>query len=255
MHSEGTAGGGERFRHGWLLAEGAARTFRRFRDDWRAQPDAARRALLWTLLVGLAAAAALMLGTVFFVRHLDASGALAWEAPALRRVERIRWFSFATALWAESPGNSVFMIPIVLCAALLAAWMRRPLRALAILASFFMLDLIVLTGWLAWNRARPHLIAGGIAAPGLHSFPSGHLSQMLATYGLFTWMWMRGSRSAAERALSAALLAIAVAVVCLARMRLGAHWPTDLMTGAGLGIVWLGVVMVALRRAERAGGR
>jgi len=255
MQPERTAGAAPRFRHGWLLSEGASRTFRRFREDWRAQPDPARRALLWTLLIGLFVAAGLMLAAVFGVRSLDASGALAWEAPALRRVERLRWFSFATALWAESPGNSVFMLPIVLCAALLAAWLRRPLRALAILASFFMLDLVVLTGWLAWNRARPHLVAGGIAAPGLHSFPSGHLSQMMATYGLFTWMWMRGSRSAAERALAAALLLAAVAVVCLARMRLGAHWPTDLAAGAGLGIVWLGVVIVALRRAERAGGR
>jgi undecaprenyl-diphosphatase len=250
------AGDGQRFRRGgWLLAEGARLAFRRFRDDWRMQPDAARRRLLWTLLIGLGTGVAVMLAIVFVTRRLEASGALAWERPLLGRVAGLRWFSFATALWAESPGNSVFMIPIVVAAALLAAWMRRPLRALAVLASFFMLDLIVLAGWLVWNRERPQVIAGGIASPGLHSFPSGHLSQVVATYGLFTWMWMRGSGSAAERGFAALLLALGVADVCLARMRLGAHWPTDLAAGLVIGTVWLAVVVLALRRAEAAGGR
>lgn len=239
----------------WAIAEGAARTARRFRADWAAQPDAARRRLLWTLTFGIAGAVALMLGLVFLVRGMSEGGRLAWETPLLERIGRLERFSFATALWAESPGNSVFMIPVVLAAALLTAWMRRPLRAIAVLASFFMLDLIVLAGWLAWNRQRPHVIAQGIASPGLHSFPSGHLSQMVASYGLFVWMWIRASRSAVERTIAVVLLLAAVATVALARLRLGAHWPTDIAAGIGVGILWLTVVVVALHRAEAAGGR
>jgi undecaprenyl-diphosphatase len=243
-----------RHRHRWLLAEGAARTWHRFRDDLRAQPDRARRRFAWTLTGGLAIGVGLMMALVFAVRHLDGAGRLAWETPLLERIGRWEWFSFSTALWAESPGNSVFMIPVVIAAALLAAWMRRPLRALAILASFFMLDLIVLAGWLAWNRHRPQVIEGGIASPGLHSFPSGHLSQMVAAYGLFTWMWIRGSRSVVERILAVLLLAVAVADVCLARLRLGSHWPTDLAAGFIVGAIWLIVVILSLRHAEAAGG-
>lgn len=239
----------------WLLAHGARLTWHRFRDDWRAQPRPARTRLAWTVTAGLGIAVAVMLGLVLLVRHLDTTGRLAWEAPLVERVGRLRWFSFSTALWAESPGNSVFMIPVILGAALLAVWMRRPLRALAILAAFFMLDLVVLAGWLAWNRQRPRVIQGGIASPGLHSFPSGHVSQMIAAYGLFTWMWIRASRSPAERVAAVLLLAAAVADVCLARLRLGAHWPTDLAAGALVGVVWLAVIVVALRRAEAAGGR
>jgi undecaprenyl-diphosphatase len=242
-------------RHRWLIAEGAARTWHRFADDVRAQPDRARRRFAWTLTGGVAIGIGVMMALVLAVRHLDGAGRLGWEAPLLERIGRMEWFSFSTALWAESPGNSVFMIPVVAAATLLAAWTRRPLRALAILASFFMLDLLVLAGWLAWNRERPHLIAGGIASPGLHSFPSGHLSQMVACYGLFTWMWIRGSRSAVERVLAVVLTAGVVAEVALARLRLGSHWPTDIAAGLVVGAVWLAVVIVALRRAEAEGGR
>jgi membrane-associated phospholipid phosphatase len=38
-------------------------------------------------------------------------------------------------------------------------------------------------------------------------------------------------------------------------MRLGAHWPTDVFAGAVVGVAWLGVSIVALRRAEALGGR
>lgn len=239
----------------WLLADGARRTFHRFRDDLRAQPDRARRRLAWTITGGFAISLAVMFALVLLVRRLDEGGRLAWEAPFVERVDQWRWFSFSTALWAETPGNSVFMIPVILAAALLTAWARRPLRALAVLASFFMLDLVVLAGWLAWNRPRPDVVAGGIGSPGLHSFPSGHVAQMVAAYGLFTWMWIRASRSAAERVFAVLLLATGVSVVALARLRLGSHWPTDLVAGVIIGGLWLAVLIVALRRAEAEGGR
>lgn len=239
----------------WLLVHGARQTFHRFRDDLRAQPDRARRRLAWSITGGFAVAVAVMFALVLLVRRLDESGRLAWEAPLVERAGHWQWFSFSTALWAETPGNSVFMIPVILAAALLTAWARRPLRALGVLTAFFMLDLVVLVGWLTWNRPRPDVVAGGIGSPGLHSFPSGHVAQMVAAYGLFTWMWMRASRSAAERVFAAFLLAAGVATVALARLRLGSHWPTDLAAGLVIGGVWLAVVIVALRRAEGEGGR
>jgi membrane-associated phospholipid phosphatase len=238
-----------------LVARGVRDTARRFAGDWRATPGAARRRLLWTLTWGLAASLALMLALCFATRNLDESGRLAWETPFLRRVAGWEVMTFSTALWAESPGNSVFMIPVVAAAALLCAWARRPLRAIAVLGAFFMLDLVVLLGWLAWDRSRPVEIEGGIASPGFHSFPSGHVAQMVAAYGLFTWFWVRGSRSVVERIFAVLLFLSATATVALARLRLGSHWPTDVAAGAVVGVAWLCVSILALRRAEAAGGR
>ena len=245
-------GGGRRR---WLLAQGAELTWRRFRDDWRALPDPARRRFAWTITGGLAFSFALMAAQCLVGMRMEEAGGLAWEGPVLARLDALEAMSFSTALWAESPGNSVFMIPVVLLAALLCAWERRPLRALAVLASFFVLDLIVLLGWLTWDRARPRLIEGGIASPGFHSFPSGHVAQMVSAYGLFVWFWVRASRSRVERILAIALWLAVVATVALARLRLGSHWPTDVAAGALIGGVWLGITILALRRGEAAGGR
>ena len=238
----------------WLLATGARRTLARLRADLAAIPTPSWHRWLWTLAASLAAGAALSLGLCLAVRWMERAGRLAWEPAFIRRVEAGP-MSFASALWAESPGNSVFMIPVVIAAALLAIWLRRPVLAGAILASFFCLDLLVGAGWLAWSRDRPHLIADGIAAPGLHSFPSGHMSQVVSGYGFFLFLWIRSSRSAAERAL-AVLLGVAVTVtVGWARLRLGAHWPTDIAAGALLGAFWLAASIAALRGAEARGAR
>ena len=241
-------------RRGWLLAEGARRTAARVRADVAALPAASWRGWLWSITAALVPGVALSVGLCFLGKWMERTGRLAWEADFLRGLEAGP-MSFSSALWAESPGNSVFMIPVVIAAALLAAWLRRPVLAGAILSSFFILDLLVGAGWLAWSRARPDLIAGGIAAPGFHSFPSGHTSQMVSAYGLFLFLWIRASRSLVERVLAVVLWLGATGVVAWARMRLGAHWPSDIAAGALVGVFWLAVSIAALRRAEALGAR
>jgi undecaprenyl-diphosphatase len=241
-------------RRGWLLAEGGRRTVARVRADLRALPARAWRSWLWSIAAALVPGLALSVGLCFLAKWMVQTGRLAWEPHFLRRLEAGP-MSFSAALWAESPGNSVFMIPVVIAAALLAVWLRRPVMAGAILSSFFILDLLVAAGWLAWSRARPDLIAGGIAAPGFNSFPSGHASQMVSAYGFFVFLWIRSSRSVVERVLAVVLWLGATLVVGWARMRLGAHWPSDIAAGVLVGAFWLAASITALRRAEALGAR
>jgi membrane-associated phospholipid phosphatase len=161
--------------------------------------------------------------------------------------------SFHAAIWVETPGNSVFLIPIILIAATIAIWWNAPLRALSIVAAFMIIDTIVLIGWLGWDRQRPKLIYDGIAAPGFHSFPSGHVAQTIAVYGLLTYFWISASRRRSEQILAAALCTVLVIAVGLARLCLGTHWPSDLGAGALVGGVWLTVIIVALRKAKALG--
>lgn len=242
-------------RHRWVLARAAAALWRRFRADWRSLPVPSWHRFLWILAGGFVPGAALTLGLCGVARRMERTGALAWEAGVLRDIEARGPLPFSWAIWAETPGNSVFMIPAVLAFAVAIAMHGLPLRALAVLASFFMLDLLVLLGWTVWNRARPDVIAGGLASPGLHSFPSGHLAQIVSSYGLLVYLWARDSRSLLERALAVLLLLAMIGLVSLARLRLGSHWPSDLVAGVMIGALWLIVVVTALRRAEAAGGR
>ena len=128
---------------------------------------------------------------------------------------------------------------------------RLALRALTLLVGFTAAYVPFVTGWLLWRRARPLEVEGGIATPGaLSSFPSGHVVQAVVAFGILAYLWASTTRSRGE-ALLAWLIAVAgVAAVVIARLRLGAHWPTDILAGSVLGAAWLAVLVLALRRAE-----
>lgn len=228
-------------------------TWRGFHHDWKQTPPAARRRWLVTLVVGFVAAAALMAG-ITLVAKAGSDDLTALDERGLRRIEAGP-VSFSNAILLESFGNLAYMVPLTLATAVVAARAHRPLLALAFPVAYVLQRPLVLIGWQLWNRERPKLIAGGIAAPGLHSFPSGHVALTLAVYGLLTWLWVRAAGSAAERALAIALLAALLITVGWARLRLGTHWPSDVLAGYVIGGAWLATNITALRRAEAAGGR
>ena len=99
------------------------------------------------------------------------------------------------------------------------------------------------------HRPRPPAADLIGAASGL-SYPSGHATQAVATWGMLALVASAGR----SRRVRAGLLAAAVAVVGLvgaSRIYLGAHWLTDVLGGYALGAAWL-VLLAALRRRRDA---
>ncbi len=231
-----------------------ARGLRRVRDGlvhgWRAVPPPVRRRWLMTLAAGLAACLALSAAvTIAGMRAADA-GLLDWERGWLRRLEQSP-LSFHSALWLEGIGSSAMLMPLVAVAAALAALTGRTHRALIVLAAYFAAKALIFSGWWLWSRARPDFIEGGIAVPpSLHSFPSGHTLQTITVYGVIAWFWVRASSSRLEQTIAWLLTAALCAAVAVARLRLGTHWPSDVVAGAVVGVAWLAVLLVAQRRLE-----
>ena len=238
-------------RGGWALARGARETRRRFREGWAELPDGALRRWLTVLAVGWGIGALVAAGLSAAGARLAERGMAARDLELLQRIAADERFSFQTAIWFDAWGSSALLIPLTVAAVVLAARLRRPLVALTLFAAYLLHDPLVWVGWTAWDRARPTVVAGGIAAPPLHSFPSGHAVQLIAVYGLLAYLWTRRSGSVAERALAAALVAAVTAVVSYARLRLGTHWPSDIVAGVVLGSLWLAVCVLALRAGER----
>ena len=237
----------------WALSRGASTTWHAFRAAWRALPAGVFRRWLLTLAIGFVGCGALIAAGTLVVRG-RAESLSHWDTRRILQIERGP-MSFSNAILAESFGNLVYMVPLTLVAMVVAARAGRPLLALSFPVAYVLQRPLVLIGWTLWNRQRPKLIAGGIAAPELHSFPSGHVALMLAVYGLLAYLWARESRSAAERVVAILLLAALLLVTGWARLRLGTHWPSDVLAGYAIGAAWLAAVILALRRAERAGGR
>jgi membrane-associated phospholipid phosphatase len=91
------------------------------------------------------------------------------------------------------------------------------------------------------DRARPsvqHLDG----APPTSSFPSGHTAASVALYGSLAVLAWSASRRGWVRGLFT-VLAVAVPIaVAGSRLYRGMHFPTDVMAGALLGILWLTIV-------------
>lgn len=237
----------------WALVRGARTTWRRFFDAAGALPRTAWARWLGTLALGLGLAVAVVFGTVWIGKGWAEAWMAAWDEAALRSLVGVESLSFNTGIWFESPGNSVVLAPLLLAGFVLAARAGRPLLALSFPLTYAGSKLLTHVGWAAWARARPGFVADGVASMGAHSYPSGHVLNVLAAYGLLTYLWIERSQSPVERVAAVLLLLALAGAVGVARLRLGAHWPSDVIAAGVIGVVWLGTLVVALRRGEAAG--
>jgi membrane-associated phospholipid phosphatase len=173
----------------------------------------------------------------------------AWLLPIL--ADRIP-LSFSRAITWESPGNTLGMMPVVMMFIGIMVARSRPLITATMIVAYGLQFALVWIGWGYWNRDRPSLIADGVAASGLHSFPSGHTVVVITVYGLLGYLWCRASRSWAERLVIVLAITFWITMIVLSRLVLGAHWPSDIIVGIIMGGLWLATIMVTLQRVDSA---
>lgn len=210
--------------------------------------------LRWFLVIGLGwlATVGFLLLLIGVMRTLLATGVItpALEGQWLQQIIALSPVRFADAIWLSAPGDITIIVLIVVAVAILFTRAGRPIQALTVFLSYFLVSAVVLVGWLVWDRPRPELIAAGIAAPDFHSFPSGHMAQGVTVYGLFTYLWLRHSCRRSEWVVGLLLLLLWLGNIALSRLVLGAHWPSDVVAGTLLGAFWLAVLILAIRQGE-----
>lgn len=236
-------------RAGWASVRLLRTTLRRLNRSYRATP-ADRMRGWWRRMWGGAAIILLFTAAlVFLVRWIERAGLLRWEADALRWLETALPISFSSAMWLEGVGNGFVLWGVVLYAAALSALRHRPLRALSFLVGHSAAYLPIALAWLLWDRARPRVIFDGMASPGgvFHSFPSGHMVQSASAYGLLLALWLGGARGRGERAFAVAAFLVLIVLIGFGRLRIGVHWPSDIVGGVLIGGGWAWAV-------ARAGG-
>jgi membrane-associated phospholipid phosphatase len=223
----------------------------RFWQDSHQLPSKVWKRWAGTLALGLGICAAVTFAMTVYIQGQTSQGLQVWDARILPILAENLPLSFSRAITWESPGNLLGVIPVVTVFIGIMVARSQPLLAATMATAYGLHFALVWIGWGYWNRDRPSLIANGVAASGLHSFPSGHAVVVITVYGLLFFLWWRTSRSWVEKLIIALLALLWMSLILSSRLVLGAHWPTDVIVGIIIGILWLSVVIVALIRAEK----
>jgi membrane protein DedA with SNARE-associated domain/membrane-associated phospholipid phosphatase len=160
---------------------------------------------------------------------------------------------------ATWPGSSWVLVPALALATVILLHGRpraaaRPAVA-QVWAGFLGAVALYLLAKPLVHRPRPPAadLIGHASGP---SYPSGHATQAIATWGMLAIVALAG-RSRSPRA-RVGLLTAAAAVVLLvgaSRIYVGAHWLTDVLAGYALGAAWLALLLaLRLRRRQRSTG-
>jgi len=131
----------------------------------------------------------------------------------------------------------------------LRIWLRRWYESWVLVIALGGEVLIFLAVSAIVGRARPPVFRLDPAPP-TSSFPSGHTAAAVTVYGFLAFViWRYMARRWLANLICVSLIAVPVAVG-LARLYRGAHFPTDVLAGAVLGVVWLTFVIRTLMPLE-----
>jgi membrane-associated phospholipid phosphatase len=182
------------------------------------------------------ATAFLLCGLVLLVLGL-AGWAAGLDLP-LHRLFRLDPAGAATrpAILISAAGEMAVVAPVVLVAAVVLALRRRGRDAVWLVVTAASGRLFVEVVKHLVHRARPPL-ADRLEHVGGLSFPSAHSAGMMTT-------------ALAPATIAAALAA--ATVIGWSRVALAVHWPSDVLAGWGIGMIWVGAAMRIGRNAGAA---
>lgn len=234
----------------WVLVRSGRYLWSRFWREADYLPGGVWRRWFTSLMLGLGICALLTFAVVYWSKlHVD-QGLQAWDASTLPVLAGALPLSFSRSITWESPGNLLGMLPVVITFTAIMVVRSQPLLAATMVIAYGLQFALVWIGWGYWNRGRPDLIADGVAASGLHSFPSGHTVVVITVHGLLAYLWFRAASSLSERIFILIVSIIWIGLIVSSRLVLGAHWPSDVVAGIFIGVIWLISVIWALHRAE-----
>ena len=158
---------------------------------------------------------------------------------------RMETLNRITAVGSDLAKTSTAAAVALVAFFVLRIWLRRWHESLVLAIALGGEVLIFLVVAAVVHRPRPPVFRLDPAPP-TSSFPSGHTAAAVIVYGFLAFvLW----RYMANRYLAAMLCTLLIAVpiaVGLSRLYRGAHFPTDVLAGAVLGIVWLSFVIRTL---------
>lgn len=220
------------------------------RNGWRETDADTRKRFVFRIVLATVVATAASAGLALLLRGLAVDGYLRGDLALAREIEGL--LSVHSGVWLGAFTSSAMVTPLLVLAAVLWARKGRWERVATPVVAYIASKAILQAGWTTWSRDRPADVAGGELIPaGLASFPSGHAVQTWTVYGLLILWWTTSTDRAWERALAWILLLAGSVILGVGRVRIGAHYPSDIAGGLLLGALWLAGAAWAERAVRR----
>jgi membrane-associated phospholipid phosphatase len=98
---------------------------------------------------------------------------------------------------------------------------------------------------LFFHRPRPEVFVWQTHAAS-SSFPSGHAMSATVVYGTVAYLLARLQKHLWARVLTLTSAVVMILLICLTRLYLGVHYPSDVLAGIVVGLAWSGFCMATL---------
>lgn len=221
------------------------------------QSSEARRLLSLELLVGLLCAAAALVLFTWLGREILEAEVLAFDGRIRDSVHALSSPGLTATMRAASYyGGPGILVPggvLAAAAFFLKGWRRGALLTVVLLSGAGLLNWLLK---LSFARVRPASFFD-YPLPGSPSFPSGHA---LFAASIFGGLAVLLTDRMENRVLQVLVWQIAISLILLvglSRVYLGVHYPSDVLAGWAVGVVWVTAVavgdrLISHRRRRRA---
>ena len=209
-----------------------------------------KRRLSIALIIGLLSAAAALLLFTWLGREILEGEVLAFDDRLRTLVHDLASPRLTTVMRAASLyGGPAVLVPAGLVAAgafLVHGWRRGALLTVVTLAGAGLLNLLLK---FSFARVRPASFFD-YPLPGSPSFPSGHALYAASVFGgLAVLLTARIQNLLLQLAIWLVAISL-ILLVGLSRVYLGVHYPSDVLAGYAIGVVWVTAVAFGDRLAR-----
>jgi len=206
-----------------------------------------RRLLSLELLLGLLIAAAALVLFTWLGREILEGEVLAFDGRLREAVHSIASPSLTILMRAASLyGGPAVLIPGAILAAiafLLKGWRRGALLTIVLLSGAGLLNGLLK---FSFARVRPASYFD-YPLPGSPSFPSGHALYAASVFGGLAVLLTARLEHRLLQLLVWLIALSLILLVGLSRVYLGVHYPSDVLAGYAIGIIWVTTVAVGDR--------